>query len=32
MTADEKNAVSHRGNAMRQLEQLWRDWYSNHAL
>ncbi|MHA3066659.1 glutamate racemase [Lacticaseibacillus saniviri] len=32
MTADEKNAVSHRGNAMRQLEQQWRDWYSNHAL
>ncbi|KRN27466.1 ribonuclease PH Ham1 protein [Lactobacillus selangorensis] len=26
MTPDEKNQVSHRGNAMRALEKVWRDW------
>lgn len=26
MTTDEKNSISHRGNAIRKLEQKWRDW------
>ncbi|WP_225046675.1 glutamate racemase [Lacticaseibacillus kribbianus] len=29
LTAEEKNAVSHRGNAMRALEKQWRAWYEN---
>ncbi|WP_179395993.1 glutamate racemase [Lacticaseibacillus absianus] len=27
LTEDEKNAISHRGNAMRALEKQWRQWY-----
>lgn len=26
LTADEKNKISHRGNALRNLEKVWRDW------
>lgn len=26
MTLDEKNSISHRGNAIRQLEAKWKDW------
>ncbi|WP_461225006.1 glutamate racemase [Lacticaseibacillus suihuaensis] len=29
LTAAEKNAISHRGNAMRALEQKWRSWYQD---
>ena len=27
MTADEKNAISHRGNALKALDKVWRQWY-----
>ena len=26
MTAEEKNQISHRGNAMRALEDVWQTW------
>lgn len=26
MTLDEKNSISHRGNAIRELEKKWQDW------
>ena len=31
LTADEKNAISHRGNALRALEAQWDGWFAGAA-